>query len=710
MSSTVDPTAAFLTSIQASGLLSPAMLQELSAWVSANRPDVPALAREINRRGWLTSFQIKEIFRGNGSALRLGRYVLLDLLGEGGMGRVFKAHDTRLGRDVALKIIRKEKLKNPAAELRFKHEIEALGKMKHPNVVEVFNADQVGDTHYYEMEYVDGTDLTKLVRDRGPLPVAVACEYIRQAALGLHHAFEKGLVHRDIKPSNLLVSRNGRMVKLVDLGLARIRESEPEAGRVTQEGFVIGTPDFLAPEQARNPMAVDIRADIYALGGTLYYLLTARVPFEGTTPTDKLLKHCTEPPPRLLLVRPDAPPPVEQIICWCMAKQPESRPRTPLELAQALQPFCPPPAGGPVAAGPGAPLPGLAPVPSAMPHPGALMPGFPPQAPEPKSAVLFKLPPQTTDADPIRRRAEGGFPWGYALLGLGVLVVLTILGYGIYLGFLQSQERPIESFTTTDRTGSIKMVKLDGGTFRMGSPETEPGRKADEGPQHEVTIHGPFLMAATEISHTQFLKVMGKSPARSAQLAARAQHRPVESVTWDEANEFCKKLTELERGQPGVRKGWAFRLPTEAEWEYAARAGTETPFAFGDQVTYEKQALFRWTKDDARALLPSDRDPANVPKDWRFPLEVGKTEPNRFGLGDMHGNVAEWCLDWYRPGYPEGAQDNPTGAADGDKRVIRGGSFRTSATETRSAARAALRPTERRDDVGFRIVYAPALK
>ena len=271
--------------------------------------------------------------------------------------------DTRLKREAALKIIRKEKLKHPAAETRFKYEIEALAKMKHPNVVEVFNADQVGDTHYYEMEFVDGTDLTKLVRDRGRLPVHVACEYIRQAALGLHHAFEKGLVHRDIKPSNMLVSRNGRVVKLVDLGLARIRESEPDAGRVTHEGFVIGTPDFLAPEQARNPMGVDIRADIYALGGTLYYLLTGKVPFDGANPTEKLLKHCTAPPPPLLTERPDAPPQVEQIVHWCMTKQPEGRPQTPMQLALALQPFCPgnAPSIVPAAAPPVPAVPGLHP-------------------------------------------------------------------------------------------------------------------------------------------------------------------------------------------------------------------------------------------------------------------------------------------------------------------------------------------------------------
>jgi len=675
MSSAADPTAAFFANIRDSGLLPPTQVNDLGVWISASRPDVQGLAREINRRGWLTAFQIREIFKGHGAELKVGRYVLLELLGEGGMGRVYKAHDTRLHRNVALKIIRKEKLKHPAAETRFKVEIEALAKMKHPNVVEVFNADQVGDTHYYEMEYVDGADLTRLVRERGALPVVAACEYIRQAALGLQHAHEKGLVHRDIKPSNILVSRNGQVVKLVDLGLARLKESEPQDGRVTQEGFVIGTPDFLAPEQARNPMAVDIRADIYSLGGTLYYLLTGKVPYDGANPTEKLVKHCTDPPPSLLATRPDAPPLVDQIIQWCMAKPAEARPQTPQQLAQALQPFC-------VAAGAA-------------------------ESDGPRSSVVFRLPPQTTSADPIRRRSEGGFPWSYALVALGGLVVLAILGYGLYLGFKPTVEPPVESFTTSDKSGGIKMIKLDGGTFAMGSSDNEPGRREDEGPRHPVALGGPFLISATEITHSQYLQVMGRSPTKSAQIAARAQDRPVEWVSWDEANDCCAKLTEIERGQPWVRKGWAFRLPTEAEWEYAARAGTETPFVFGTEIEYEKQGFFHWDEADPRGRLASDRDPAKLPKDARFPSEVGKTAPNNFGLFDMHGNVAEWCLDWYRPGYPGGDADHPSGPADGDKRVIRGGSFRSSATETRSAARAALRPTERRDDVGFRVVYAP---
>jgi eukaryotic-like serine/threonine-protein kinase len=690
MSSAVHATEAFLANIRGCGLLKTQHLEELETWARATHPDVRAVARELNRRAWLTAFQIKEIFKGHGRDLSLGRYVLLDLLGEGGMGRVYKAHDTRLGRDVALKIIRKEKLKHPAAETRFKHEIEALAKMRHPNVVQVFNADQVGDTHYYEMEFVDGADLTRLVKERGPLPVADACEYIRQAALGLQHAHEMGLVHRDIKPSNILVARSGRVVKLVDLGLARLMEHEPNAGRVTQEGFVIGTPDFLAPEQARDPASVDIRADIYALGGTLYYLLAARVPYDGANPTEKLVKHCTDPPPALLAVRPDAPPVLDQVIRWSMAKQPELRPQSPLQLAQALAPFSHNPAPG---------------ITIQIPiDPPLVVPS------EPSSAVLFRLPPQATSADPIRRRAEKRFPWGYAIVALGGLVVAAILGYGLYLALLPKSEPPIDSFTTSERSGAIRLVKLDGGAIRMGSPETERGRKPDEGPTHEVTLTGPILIAAGEVSQSQYLKVMGMNPAKSAQNAHRAQQRPVEWVSWDDAAEFCKKLTELERGEPWARKGWAFRLPTEAEWEYAARAGSETPFAFGDQIIHERHALFRWSEDDPRGVLPTDRDPAKPPKPALFPLEIGKTEPNRFGLCDLHGNVAEWCLDWYRPIYPDSAVTNPIGPADGDRRVIRGGSFKTSATETRSAARSSARPDTRRDDVGFRVVYAPVGK
>ncbi len=426
--SAADPTAIFSQNLRASGLLSAAQLRELAGWTAQKQPDLPALAKELSRRGWLTAYQIKEIARGRGAGLKVGgRYVLLEILGEGGMGRVYKARDNTMGRDVAFKVIRKEKLSHPNTAGRFEQEMIALGKMTpHPNVVDVYAAESRGDTHYCVMEYIDGSDLTKLVRDRGAMSVPDACNAIRQAALGLEHAFRSGLVHRDIKPSNIIVPRTTGPVKLVDLGLARVMEPPggEEGHRVTQEGFVLGTPDFLAPEQARDPMSVDVRADIYALGGTLFYILTGRVPFDGGSPTEKLLRHCTDPPPSLLQYRPDAPPQVEQIVNWCMAKAPESRPQTPLQLAVALQPFCPPlPAGTGRFPAPSASGLHAVPVPA---YPGGIpLPPLDPNA----SSQLFQLPPDAANARPGRRRVEKPFPTGLLFVTLGAVLVCAVIVY-----------------------------------------------------------------------------------------------------------------------------------------------------------------------------------------------------------------------------------------------------------------------------------------
>ena len=685
MSSAADPTAAFFQQLQASRLLTDGQLRDLWGWIAAARPDVPAAAREVNRRGWLTAFQLREVAKGRGAALTVaGRYAVSDVLGEGGMGRVYKAHDARMGRGVALKVIRKEKLAHPATVGRFEQEVRALSAMDHPNVVKVYDAEEVGGHHFYVMELIDGADLTKLVRDRGPLPVPAACDAVRQAALGLQHAHERGLVHRDIKPSNIIVHRGGGAVKLVDLGLARLMDQPGgDAHRLTQEGFVIGTPDFLAPEQARNPMAVDIRADIYALGCTLYYVLTGATPFEGATPTEKMLRHCTDPPPDLLARRPDAPPQLAQIVHWCLAKEPSARPQAPVQLAAALQPFCPPPPPG---SGPFA-------VPAAVaPHP----------VPDPTaSSRVFELPPRGRAAGPARRRAERRFPVGAVAVGLGALFVAAVLGFAAYRAFQTPEPGPVEPFVNTL---DMRMVRLPGGTLRMGSPEGEAGRAADdrEGPVHEVGVAGPLFMSATEVSHGQFLRLMGSSPSKAAAVAARAQALPVESVTWDEANGFCRRLTEREGGQPWPRKGWADRLPTEAEWEYACRAGTTTPFAFGDALAFPSQGVFRASAEDPLGRADEDGKPP------RFAQDVGKTRANDFGLHDMHGNVAEWCADWYKP---DAYKDAPGAApADGDKRVVRGGSFRDPASAARSAARDGKRPTDRLDTVGFRVVYAPVAK
>jgi WD40 repeat protein len=254
-----------------------------------------------------------------------------------------------MGRLVALKLIRKDRMANADVARRFHREIRAASQVIHPNVVIAYDADQVGDTHFLVMEYVQGTDLAKTLKQQGPLGIDKACDYVRQAALGLQHAHEKGLVHRDIKPANLLLTADGITVKILDLGLARVQQvaNEQTLGELTAEGSVMGTPDYIAPEQAQESHTVDIRADVYSLGCTLYHFLTGRVPFPGGNLGDKLIKHMLKEPEPLTALRPDVPAEVAALVQKLMAKKPEDRYQTPGELATALAPFSGP--GAPVA-------------------------------------------------------------------------------------------------------------------------------------------------------------------------------------------------------------------------------------------------------------------------------------------------------------------------------------------------------------------------
>ncbi len=335
---------------------------------AAVHADAESFARESVRRGWLTKWQAESILEGRGQQLVLGSYILLDKIGEGGMGRVYKARHRLLNRIVAVKVIRKDRLANPDIGRRFQREIQATAQLSHPNVVLAYDADQVGDQFFFVMEYVEGVDFGTLVRNHGPLPIAETCDCIWQAAMGLQHAHERGLVHRDIKPTNLFLSTardeavkaalSGNIsaqaldaasnlappqgvVKILDLGLARIVEAAPgkEPSQLTHDGLVVGTPDFLAPEQARNASKVDIRSDIYGLGCTMYFVLTGEVPYPNGTTTEKLLQHSNAPIPSLRERRPDAPPELDAVLARAMAKKPDDRFQTPAEFADALLPF-----------------------------------------------------------------------------------------------------------------------------------------------------------------------------------------------------------------------------------------------------------------------------------------------------------------------------------------------------------------------------------
>ena len=279
------------------------------------------------------------------------RYRVMNLLGVGGMGVVYQAEHLMMGRIVALKMMSMKYTANATAVERFRREVRAAAKLTHPNIVTAYDADEAGGRHFLVMECVDGVSLDRLVNRRGPLPATTACQVIRLAALGLQHAHSKGMVHRDIKPQNIMVNRKGN-VKILDFGLARLivdsdvaLDSEdgetPSANpAMTSASTVMGTPDYLAPEQARNSHDVDIRADIYSLGCTLYFALTGKPPFaQSRTAFDKVLAHTQSEPPCLTQFRDDLPDGVLEIVAKMMSKKPADRYATPAEVATVLLPF-----------------------------------------------------------------------------------------------------------------------------------------------------------------------------------------------------------------------------------------------------------------------------------------------------------------------------------------------------------------------------------
>lgn len=283
---------------------------------------------------------------------QLRDYRIIEKIGEGGMGAVYRALHTRLNKTVALKVLSTSRIQDEAAISRFQREMSIVGRLQHPNIVQAHDAGEENGQHFLVMEYVNGTDLSDVVRQCGPLPIAAACEVISQAAIGLQYAHEHGLVHRDIKPSNLMLAQSSEtkssfgppvVVKILDLGLARLQSDEKEhVPELTMDGQVMGTLDYMAPEQGGNSHTVDIRADIYSLGATLYKLLTGTVPFQGKSQRsliEKLTALAIETPPSVCELRPDVPEALAAIIARMLAKRPDDRFATPAEVASALQSY-----------------------------------------------------------------------------------------------------------------------------------------------------------------------------------------------------------------------------------------------------------------------------------------------------------------------------------------------------------------------------------
>ena len=332
----------FVDLVRRSGLVEPEQLErailQLKEEIGAEQPDhADRLAARLVEAGLLTAWQCENLLRRRykGFFLKGKQYKLLDHLGSGGMSHVYLAEHVLMQRRVAIKVLPKNRVNDSSYLARFHREAQAVAALDHRNIVRAYDVDHEEDVHFLVMEYVEGRDLQAIVRDSGPLDYARATEYVRQAAEGLEHAHRAGLIHRDVKPANLLVDRHG-VVKLLDLGLARFTGEDQASLTVAYDENVLGTADYLAPEQAIDSHGVDARADIYSLGCSFYFLLTGHPPYPDGTLPQRLMMHHGAPPPDVRDERADAPEDLVEILKRMMAKKPAGRYQSAREVAEAL--------------------------------------------------------------------------------------------------------------------------------------------------------------------------------------------------------------------------------------------------------------------------------------------------------------------------------------------------------------------------------------
>jgi formylglycine-generating enzyme required for sulfatase activity/anti-sigma factor RsiW len=709
---------------------------------------------------------------GDDACRCLGPYRLLDTLGQGGMGTVYRAPHTKLDKVVAVKLLPVDRLRDADAVARFEREMKAVGRLSHANVVQAFDAGENAGIPFLVMEYVEGVNVSDLVQRRGPLGAADACEIVRQAALGLQYAHDHGLIHRDVKPSNLMVTLNGQ-VKILDLGLALLHTDITGGTEITSAGLTMGTVDYMAPEQVTDSHHVDARADLYSLGCTLYKLLCGEPPFGApryASIPEKMLAQVHEPAPPVRSTRADVPPELSQVIGRLLAKAPSDRPAHAGELAESLRPFAE-----------GSDLTALV---RRCGRPAAAEGAQ--ETPAPTDEVRSSGAAETDHrpgpaAKPVgpgsRRRIVVGVA-ATLLAVLGVVaaaqIIVTIRNHGkkaqitvsadgdidvrvqsagpgvdagtqppAPAGSGQSRPRPAPAIAPfgplqakeaqrrwsaflqvpvelTNRVG-MRLVLVPPGEFDMGSPAAEiegaiaaarqqsadgffDSRFRSEAPRHRITIRQPFYVGQHEVTVGQFRQFVeatgyktwpeehqgGQAPGPGGQWEKKPEHtwrnatfcpsdsHPVVFVTCEDAEAFCRWLSGLD--------GRVYRLPTEAEWEYACRAGSAATYGFGDDDKVLGE--YAWFCNNASGTSHP----------------VGQRKPNAWNLFDLHGNIYEWCGDWAAEDYyAKAPPEDPPGPETGQCRVLRGGCWEHMPGNCRSAARHWFNPHHSNHQLGFRI-------
>jgi formylglycine-generating enzyme required for sulfatase activity/serine/threonine protein kinase len=757
-----------------------------------------SLGEALVQQGVITAALRQNIEKRLGPKV-IGPYQLLSKLGEGAMGAVYRAKVVKTGIEVAVKILPKKFAEDQSYIARFLREAKAGLELEHAHVVRTVDFGDFEGVYFIALELVEGGDLSKKLKTLKLLPEPDALRIVHEVTLGLQHAHERGLVHRDIKPANIMFTKDGK-AKLSDFGL--VKYTDPEASHLTQTGMAVGTPHYIAPEQAKGEKDVDIRADIYSLGATLYHLVTGRPPYEGSSVGEVIMKHLTAqltPPDEINPALSDG---CVALIEKMMAKEREDRYATPAELAadlervrrgempttlievgrssvavstqrlekragvgQASSPVRPLPRAGEgrearerlrgegarVAQPPAAPVspssykrgPGgvatrgqagtagqagsgtrrnliiggvaalvvLVPVLYLLVARAGKPAGGPGSSSAAKPDPLGKAAPKAASEEPYRaamaearreldgeKTADGCF---YELSAekrakaeAALLKALSAKPGDAAAKDLQSH-LSLPKELALDLGDGVKMefVLIPAGEFMMGD-ESIPDAK----PVHKVRITKPFYLGKYEVTQAQYEKVTGSNPSKF-----KGPDLPVEQVSWEDAKSFCRLLNKLAPGAtgapargpageaPAVPAKLQFGLPTEAEWEYACRAGTITAYYTGEGEAALKEAGW-YTGNSAPKTHP-----------------VGQKKPNVWGLHDMHGNVWEWVEDIYgREYYTESPPADPPGPEVGGDHVMRGGAWTLVQRECRSAFRYHYYGGTKTHDYGFRVVVEPS--
>jgi formylglycine-generating enzyme required for sulfatase activity len=618
-----------------------------------------------------------------GALGRLDHYDVLEVRGQGGFGVVLRAFDEKLQRIVALKVLPPHFAASEQARQRFLREAQAAAAVHNDHVVSIFAVESSGPCPYIAMQYVEGPSLQEKLERDGPCTLEEILQIGQQAACGLAAAHRQGLIHRDVKPSNILLENGVARVKITDFGLARAVD---DAG-ISQTGIVYGTPAYMAPEQATG-QRVDARADLFSLGSVLYTLATGCPPFraDSSLATLRCVQEHSVPP--LCMLRPDLPVWLEDLVAKLHAKKPSRRFQTAQEVADLLATHLAAvkvhgSAYVPASARRRTVVRGLmlGQVMAALTL--AVFVGWRVMDPgTPVAEVKAKGANVGDEARPVRK-ADTPAPVAPPLASVPFDAAQALPHQQAWAQYLKVPAQKVN-------TMGMKLCLLPAGEFISGGA-----------PAHHIRITEPFYIGAYEVTVAEFFAFVEathyKTQAERDPLGGKiwnpekrrvdqrpdihwrtpgivqTERHPVCCVTWHDAVAFCRWLSQQEKK--------TYRLPTEAEWEYACRAGTTTPYYYGA------------TADLARMNVRV-----------RCTTPVGSYAPNAFGLFDMHGNVYEWCLD--APGSAEaGLAINPRGPDDGPKRVMRGGGYSSGLGDvSRSDYRSVADADHAYTAIGFRVL------